>query len=128
MVSVFPDIPMPSLVLVGQFCCQHFLYFCGSACFDCIKYSRQSTGVISEKISEKSIYFPFFQFPSITFSTFFLKFVIYLVILKVLLHFWWFNYKWWVYYRINGFKLTGMVQCNYSSLVILVNDAKYIHF
>ena len=36
--------------------------------------------------------------------------------------------KWWVYYPLNGFKFTGMVFCNNSSLMILVNDAKYINF
>ena len=38
------------------------------------------------------------------------------------------NHKWWVSYRLNDFKFTGMVYCNHPSLVIFVNDAKYIHF
>ena len=38
------------------------------------------------------------------------------------------THKWWVYHRLNSFKLTGMVYSNRSSLIILVNDAKYIHF
>ena len=41
-----------------------------------------------------------------------LKFVIYLVVPEVLLHFQCFNHKWWVYYRLNGFKLTGMIFFN----------------
>ena len=41
-----------------------------------------------------------------------LKFVIYLVVPEVFLHFQCFNHKWWVYYRLNGFKLTGMIFFN----------------
>ena len=32
-----------------------------------------------------------------------------------------------VYHRLNGYKLTGMVYYNRSFLMILVNDANYIH-
>ena len=72
-------------------------------------------------------YFLSSQFPTIISTIFFLKFVICLYgnfwseapfqVLAI-------NHKWWVQYRLNYFKITG----NNSSLVILVNDAKYIHF
>ena len=32
-----------------------------------------------------------------------------------------------VHRRLNAFKLTGVVYCNRTSLIFLVNDAKYIH-
>ena len=35
--------------------------------------------------------------------------------------------KLWVYHGLNVFKLTVMVYCNRISLIILINDAKYIH-
>ena len=46
---------------------------------------------------------------------------------EVLPNFWFPTHKWWVYQRINAFKLTGMFY-NRSSLMILVKDAKYIQF
>ena len=36
-------------------------------------------------------------------------------------------YKWWVYHRLNGFKLIGMLYYNRSYLMILVNDTNYNH-
>ena len=74
-------------------------------------------------------YFTFCQFPTIIFSSFFLKLVISLVIPRVLLHFrccdpsmvGLSSTKW-----LNYHQLTGMVYSNHSSLMILVNDAKYI--
>ena len=36
--------------------------------------------------------------------------------------------KWWIYYWLKDFKLIGMAYYNHSSLVILIKDAKYIHF
>ena len=38
------------------------------------------------------------------------------------------NHKWLIYNPLNDFKLTGMVYCNHLPLLILVKDAKYIHF
>ena len=63
-----------------------------------------------------------FQFCYFLFLNFFLKFEIYLVIPEVLLHFRRFNPK------EVGLLSTGMIFYNHSSLVILVNDAKYINF
>ena len=37
------------------------------------------------------------------------------------------THQWLVCYWLNGLKLSGMVYYNRWSLVILVNDAKYIH-
>ena len=37
-------------------------------------------------------------------------------------------HKSWAYHRLNAFKLIGMIFCNRSTLIILLNDAKYIHF
>ena len=37
------------------------------------------------------------------------------------------THLWRVYYQLNGFKITGMVYYNPSSLMILVNDGKYIY-
>ena len=68
-------------------------------------------------------YFLFSHFLIILYTIFYLKFVIYLVISEKRLRF-----QCCDYYRLNDFKLIGMIYCNHSSLVILVNDVKYIHF
>ena len=36
------------------------------------------------------------------------------------------THEWCVYHWLNGFKLTGIVYYNRSSLIILVNDTRYI--
>ena len=124
MVIVFPGF--------GPFPGKHFFYLhcSGSACSDCNEGSGSSTLVVSENILV--FYCPFFQFPTIIFLSFFLKLVIYVPtgryfvrccsIFGVLIQ------KWCVYYRLNGSKLTSMVYYNRSTLMILVNNAKYIHF
>ena len=77
-------------------------------------------------------YFPFSQFPTVISSTFFLKFVFFLSFIRQFLKccsiFDALAHKLWLYYQLNGFKLTGMVYYNHSSLFILANHAKYIHF
>ena len=47
---------------------------------------------------------------------------------EVLLHFRFPTHRWWIYQWITTFKLTGMLYYNRSSLMILVNNAKYIQF
>ena len=89
-------------VVPGQFPHKHFLYCPGSACSDFTEGYGSSTRVVSEKFL--LFYFPFSQFPTIKSTIFFLKFVIYLIISEVRFHFQ--CYRWWVYYRLNYFKLT----------------------
>ena len=124
MVPVFLDI---CLVPVSQFSRKYIIPL---LLWLCLLWLYKGFWLIySSSLWKKSFlgfYFTFSQFPTIIFSIFFLKFVIYLVILEMPFLFNALTHKWWVYYRINGFKRTGMVQCNYSSLVILINDAKYI--
>ena len=58
---------------------------------------------------------------------FFLKFVVYLVISEVKLYFQCYKPEVVGFIQLNDFKYTGMVYCNHSSLIILINDVKYIH-
>ena len=37
------------------------------------------------------------------------------------------THKWWAYCQLNRFELTGMVYYNHLYLIMLLNDAKYIH-
>ena len=47
---------------------------------------------------------------------------------EMLLHFRCFTHKYWISHRLNDFKLTGMIYCNHSSLMILVSDTKVHYF
>ena len=94
----------------------------GSACSDCTEDSGSSTLILFKNLLV--FYFPFFQFPAII-SSFFPELG-------------YFSGNYWSvalfsvsqpgYDQANIFKLTGMVYYNRSSLMILVSDAKYIHF
>ena len=37
------------------------------------------------------------------------------------------THNWWVYHRLNAFELDEMVNYNCTSLMIAVNNAKYVH-
>ena len=58
---------------------------------------------------------------------FFLKFVVYLVISEVRFYFQCYKPEVVDFIQLNDFKYTGMVYCNHSSLIILINDVNYIH-
>ena len=70
----------------------------------------------------------FFWISNNNFIFYYLKFAISLIIPDALLLCQSPTHKWWVYQQLNTSKLTGMVYYNHSSLMILVNDAKYIQF
>ena len=98
-------------LILDQFPCKYnfsYLLCSGSACSNCTKDYGLS-----------SLNFP--QFLTITGSSFFLK----LMICLVLLHF--LCYNTWVHHELSDIKLT-VVFYNPPFLMILVNDAKYIHF
>ena len=62
--------------------------------------------------------FPFFQFRTIIYSSFFLD--KYSSIFDVV------TYKSQVYHRLNPFKIPRMVYCNHRSLIISINDREHI--
>ena len=92
----------------------------GSACTDCTEDYGWSTRLVTEYFL--AFYFSFSQFTAMTFYPFLLKFVFYL------LHFRCFKSLVGGYYRLYGFKRTVIVYYNHSSLVILINSSKHIHF
>ena len=120
MVLVFPDMSSSWSVSSQKF------PLLRSAWSGCTEGSGKSPRIISENFSV--LYFPFSRFPTIMSTVFFLKFMIHLVIFEVRLHFSVITHKWCIYYRLNDFKLTGIVYCNPQSPVILVNEAKCIRF
>ena len=63
--------------------------------------------------------FPFFKFQTLVFYSFFLNkyFSIFNVLTQTL----------WVYHRLSVFRIAKMVYYNHRSLMISVNDARYIH-
>ena len=88
----------------------HFLFLncSGSACSECTEDSDLSTVEVSENFL--GFYFPFFQILTIISSSFFLKLVISSVIFGVF------------------FQLTVIIHYNHPYMLILANDAMYVHF
>ena len=111
-------------IVLGQFPGKYISSTC-TACSDYTESSGSSTLVVSKFLV---FYFYFSQFPTIISSSFFLKLVIFLVIPRVLLHFRRRNPQVVGLPLSNIFQFFGMVYYNRSSLMILVNDAKYIQF
>ena len=100
------------------------MYCSGSACFHCTEGSGSSTLVISYSSYFLKPFSHLFSFFSVSNNNLLFLFPevgdSYCSIFDAII------YKSWVYYRLNGVKLTGMVYYSCKSLVILVNDAKYI--
>ena len=100
-----------------------YLHCSGSAYSDCTEGARSSTLVVFKHLPVLSFFskivfsfFSLFLFPKIG------DFLKCCPIFGVVTH------KLWGYHRLNGFKITGMVYYNCSSLMILVNNENYICF
>lgn len=92
----------------------HYLHCSDSACSDCTLDFGSSTLVAFEK----TFFLFYLSFPTIIFSSFILKLVIYLVIPKVLLHFRWGNP------RVVGSPSSKYIRIHWNVILLsLITDA-----